>query len=252
VIRIYPNQAQLASDAAALFVETATRATESGGQFSAALAGGSTPRGLYQRLAAPETSDRLDWERVHLFFGDERCVPPEHPDSNYRMVREILLDQIPIPTGNVHRIEGEMPVEKAALQYEGILQDFFGIRQPAKPVFDLILLGMGEDGHTASLFPGSQAIEEEVRLTAAVTHHTPPAPLVDRVSLTFPVINAAQLVVLLAAGEEKAKRLKQALEPSEENTPMLPIQRVQPDPGKLVWLIDEAAAGQLDRGLIHS
>lgn len=243
-VEVHPNGASLARATAEHFVDLANRCINEGGLFSVALAGGSTPKAVYARLAGEE----LDWGSVHIFWGDERCVPPDHPDSNYLMARKALLDHIPIPPENVYRMRGEIPPEQAAAEYEQELRDFFAGsngHQPSafsyQPTFDLILLGMGEDGHTASLFPGTSVLEEKERWVVAVPHETPPPPLVSRLSLTLPAINAAAQVTFIVAGGGKAAILKQALSPPSR--PILPTQMIQPAHGDLLWLVDQAAAG---------
>lgn len=228
----------LADYAAGLFIEAAQTAINAHHRFSAALSGGSTPRQLYARLAQSDLVSRVNWDAVHLFWGDERCVPPDHPDSNYRMVRESL--RVPIPEENIHRIHGELASELAAEEYENKLRSFF----TETPRFDLILLGMGEDGHTASLFADSPALKESARWAVAVAHETPPPPLVPRVSLTLPVINNAQDIVFLVNGAGKASRLAEILNEPEKNNG-LPAQAVRPNDGELHWLVDTTAAARL-------
>ncbi|MFC1879090.1 6-phosphogluconolactonase [Chloroflexota bacterium] len=234
-IRVYPGKAQLAIAGAAHIIDLAKATIARQGLFSLALAGGSTPKEVYGLLTKAE----LDWEYIHLFWGDERCVPPEHPDSNYRMVKESLLDHINIPPANIHRIQGELSPEQAALAYERVLEDFF----PKGQSFDLVLLGMGEDGHTASLFPGTPALKARRRWVAAVKHNQPPPPLVNRVSLTFPAINAARQVTFLISGAGKAERLKEVLGIPADAISPFPVQYVHPHSNALLWLLDQAAAG---------
>lgn len=258
-VKILPDAASLAHAAAAQFAALAVESTSRGWRFSVALAGGSTPKAMYEILAS-KTHTSLDWRGVHLFWGDERCVPPDHPQSNYRMARNALLERIPIPPGNVHRIQGELTPESAAKAYEEELQRFFSIEEPGEDpqtsppendresrprrrTFDLVLLGMGEDGHTASLFPGSPALEETERWVTSVEHSQPPPPQVDRVSLTLPAINAAAHVTILVSGKKKADRLQQAISSQEGAQPDLPVQLVKPENGDLLWLVDAAAAG---------
>lgn len=184
------------------------------------------------------------WSRVFLFFGDERHVPPDDPESNFRMVKESLLTNVPIPPENVFRVKTENPdAAAAALEYEGELRKFFEVKPSEFPRFDLILLGMGPDGHTASLFPGSDALSEQTRLVVANwvakfnTH---------RITFTFPVLNRAGEVMFMASGADKADMLHRVLE--VKTPPSLPAQNVQPSDGKLLWMIDEAAASKLTRG----
>lgn len=233
VLQIFPDPTALVNYATDLFARQAESAP---GQFSVALSGGSTPRALHERLAADEFAARIPWPKVHLFWGDERCVPPDHPDSNYGMTAAALLSRVPLPAENVHRIPGEFPPSQAAERYESELRAFFG----EKPAFDLVFLGMGEDGHTASLFPGSPALAESVRWAMEVEHTAPPPPLVSRVTLTFGVLNAARRVVFLVSGASKAGMFAQAWRGG--NTP---AGRIRPQNGELLWLVDQAAASAL-------
>ncbi|GAB4501199.1 MAG: 6-phosphogluconolactonase [Anaerolineales bacterium] len=232
-LEIFANSTALVERAAEIFAESAGQAIQQRGRFSVALSGGSTPRALYERL----TRAPLDWQAIHLFWGDERCVPPEHPDSNYRMTAESLLKYIPIPPENVHRAPGELPPAQAAEGYEQELRAFFG----DFPRFDLVLLGMGDDGHTASLFPGSPALAESTRWAIAAEHDAPPPPLVARVTLTFGVFNAARRVIFLVSGAGKAQRLMEI----QRGGSALPAARIQPVGGELLWLVDSSAAAQL-------
>lgn len=236
-IHTFADSRALAEYAAELLIQNAQASIAARGNFTVALSGGSTPRALYTRLAA-EFSMRIDWNSVHLFWGDERCVPPDHADSNYRMTRESL--RVPIPKENIHRIHGELTPELAAEEYENQLRSFF----TETPRFDLILLGMGDDGHTASLFPDSPALKESTRWAIPVEHRVPPPPFVPRVTLTLPVINNAQEVVFLVTGSGKAPRVSEILgnaSPSAE----LPARAVHPINGKLSWLLDTSAAALL-------
>ncbi|HEX2907968.1 MAG TPA: 6-phosphogluconolactonase [Phototrophicaceae bacterium] len=238
-IRVEADAEHLAQAAADLVVETAQAAIAHSGRFTLALAGGSTPRRLYERLAAEPYVSKIIWPHVHLFWGDERCVPPDHPDSNYRMARESLLEHILIPGENIHRIQGELAPPEAAALYEQHLRTFFG----NEPRFDLILLGMGADGHTASLFPHTPALQERERWVVpnyALSQQS------WRITLTIPVINAAAHIIFLVAGAKKAETLHRVLTgpylPDE-----LPAQQVQPAQGDVLWLIDKAAARRLNR-----
>jgi len=201
--------------------------------FTIALSGGGTPRGLYEMLAAPPYREQIPWQRMHVFWGDERCVPPDHPGSNYRMAREALLDHVPIPAHNVHRIHGELGTEAAAQAYNAKLRAFFGAPWPT---FDLVLLGLGNDGHTASLFPGSDALKETARPAVGVTAHYENRPA-QRVTLTLPAINAARQVLFLAAG--KAGIVQAVLNEPDAG---YPAQRVRPTTGELFWLVDPIEA----------
>lgn len=230
--------------AADIFVDGAEAA---GGQFTVALAGGSTPKGMYSLLASDAYRNRLDWSRLHVFFGDERCVPPESEYSNYRMASLALLSQVPIPPRQIYRIRGEVSPNIAAGEYEGTLLRIFGQSDEAPfPRFDLILLGMGPDGHTASLFPGSAALREQKRWVTANDvdkFKDTPTPW-QRVTLTYPVINASAHVLFMVAGADKADALREVLE-GAPNPDLYPSQSVRPVSGNLTWLIDQAASQKL-------
>jgi 6-phosphogluconolactonase len=250
-ISIYANADSLARAAAERFVTIAETAIATRGRFAVALAGGSTPRKLYALLASDEFASRANWPYVHFFWGDERCVPPDEPDSNYRMVRETLLNHIPIPVANVHRMRGEIDPNQAANSYESTLRDFFledtdpdtRKEMQLKKSFDLVLLGMGADGHTASLFPGTAAVLEEERW--ALAHYVSKQGF-WRITLTPAIINAAVYVLFAVTGEDKAARLNQVIAgPFQPD--LLPAQSIQPTYGKLLWLVDTAAASNLER-----
>lgn len=209
-------------------------------RFVMALSGGHTPRGLYTLLAGDAAfRAAIPWDRTHVFWGDERHVPPDHPDSNYRMAREALLDRVPLPGANVHRVRAEDgDAGRAAARYERELRGFFGLEGAQRPQFDFVLLGLGPDGHTASLFPGTSALEETTRLVVA-THV--PALGTDRITLTLPVLNHAACVTFLVVGADKAPVVHAVLEGKPRDV-LLPAQRVRPA-GRLLWLLDSAAAG---------
>jgi len=233
-----PDPEALAREAAQRFIYLAREAVDSRGRFSIALSGGSTPAALYKLLAEEPYRAKIPWTQVHLFWGDERCVPPDHPDSNYQLANETLITHVPIPPANVYRVRGELEPELAARAYEKTLQDFFcGPRTR----FDLVLLGLGSDGHTASLFPGSDALYERERLAVAVEARYQDRP-VHRVTLTLPVINSARQVLFLVIGSAKAGIVQAVLEGPEGH---LPAQQVRPTAGHLVWMIDSEAASQL-------
>lgn len=238
---IFRDTDAIAAAALDLFVRAAVAAIRKRGQFRVALAGGQTPRKLYQRLASrPVTA--LDWSAIHVFFGDERPVPPDHSDSNFRMATESLLSRVPLPADNVHRLRGELAPELAAAEYEAELRRGFALEDGAWPRFDLVLLGMGADGHTASLFPETDALRETRRLACA---NWVPKFGCHRLTLTLPVINAARQVVFLVAGADKARSVKEVLgHPAAE--PPLPAALVHPTNGELTWLLDAAAAAELD------
>jgi 6-phosphogluconolactonase len=206
-----------------------------------ALSGGSTPKALYSLLATPGFADRIPWPKVHLFWGDERCVPPDHAESNYRMVRESLLSKINFPPENVHRMAGEKEPKLAAAEYDNELKTFFQLSEGEPPRFDLILLGLGEDGHTASLFPGSEALKEtKLLVTANFVGQLNTA----RLTLTLPVLNNAGNVCFLVAGASKAAIVKEVLG-TDSATGKLPAQRVRPVRGALTWFITRDAAAAL-------
>ncbi len=235
-VRVFPDLDALSRHAADLFCELSAGAISARGAFRVALPGGSTPKRLYSLLASEGYRRRVDWPRVECFFGDERCVPREHAGSNFRAAWEGLLSKV---DARVHRVEGEREPEEAALRYETELREAFGPSGP--PVFDLMLLGIGADGHTASLFPGSGALRETGRLSVAVRAE---GPGTWRVTLTLPVINAARSVVFLAAGALKAGAVGDVLAGNEKSA-RLPAALVRPALGEALWLLDEAAASAL-------
>jgi 6-phosphogluconolactonase len=231
---------ELGRKAAARFVSLANEAVKAHGQFNVALSGGSTPRLLYSLLASAEFAARIRWRQIHLFFGDERCVAPDHAESNYRMVKESLLSRTFIPPDNVHRMAGEKTPAVAAAAYEARLRKHFSIDDDALPRFDLILLGLGEDGHTASLFPGSSALSETRRLVATTYVEKLNA---HRLTLTFPVINNAAQIIFLIAGESKAAVVKEILG-NEAGMAKYPAARIAPRSGKCEWMITTDAAAE--------
>jgi len=228
----------LAIAAAEHFVASARAAIARRGRFTAALAGGSTPRGVYRRLAEKEFSKRVEWAHVHLFWGDERCVPPDHPDSNYGMAYETLIAHVPIPGEQVHRMRGEDPPLEAAAAYEELLRAHFGT---GKQTFDLVLLGMGEDGHCASLFPGTAAIHETERWVVA--HYVDKLDA-WRITLTPAVLNVADEVAFIVSGKEKAERVRQ-VQNDAYRPGTLPAQVIRPANGRLNWYLDSLAASRL-------
>jgi 6-phosphogluconolactonase len=238
-IRVFPTPEDLADGAAQAIVDAAREAVAARGRFTMALSGGDTPRATYSRLAAAPHADAMPWARTFVFFGDERCVPPDDLASNYRMAMETMLAKVPVPREQIFRIRGEIDCEEAAAEYARRLTEVFGTRRGGLPRFDLVLLGMGVDGHVASLFPGSPVLKEVFRTVAAV--HAAQAIIPERLTLTFPVLNAASLILFLVSGGEKAKALKAVL----GDAAMLPAGMVQPDSGRLVWLLDRAAAALL-------
>lgn len=234
---VVANPAALAEQAADRFVEAAAKALSELGTFRVALSGGATPEALYARLAAEPFRSHVDWERVHVFWGDERCVSPDHPDSNYRLAQELLLSRVPIRPENVFRMRGEAAdPDLAAAEYAGELQTAFGLKRGERPRFDLILLGMGADGHTASLFPHSPALREVTRLAVAVYVE---ALRGYRITLTLPVLNNAAAVLFLVRGADKAERLRVVLRGKPSHA--APASLVRPERGTLHWIVDRAA-----------
>jgi len=231
----------LATRAAQIFSDCARNAVAKKNSFTVALSGGSTPRQLYELLAdeTREFREQILWQQCHFFWSDERPVAPDHPDSNYRMTWDAMLRHVAVPETNIHRIQGEKRPEDAANDYESELRTFFRFKDNETPAFDLILLGLGEDGHTASLFPGTDVLNETRRLVAA--------PWVaklnsQRITLTLPVLNSATTTVFLVSGENKATILHEVL----DGTPAtFPAQAIRPTSGELIWLADGAAAGKL-------
>jgi 6-phosphogluconolactonase len=238
MIEVYPDLESLSRAAAVLLVEQANLAVAARGRFSVALAGGATPRRTYELLAAAPLKDQAPWDRLHVFWGDERCVPGNDSRSNARLARAAWLDRVPIPTGQIHPMNCAADPAAAARQYEAQLREFFA-GQP--PRLDLVLLGLGDDGHTASLFPGAPVLAEAERWAAAV--YVAEQDLY-RVTLTAPLINQAELVVFLVAGDAKAGVLREVLL-GPRDPARLPAQLIQPQPGELRWLVDLAAAGSL-------
>jgi len=240
-VEIYSDSETLMHAAADRIARHARRALGARGRFSIALSGGTTPRRLYELLARPPFGTRIDWSRVDVFWGDERCVPRDHPESNYRMACEALLDRVPIPPENVHRIAGEDEPQQAARAYEQTLRSYFKTAEgPPKRSFDLVLLGMGDDGHTASLFPGTPAVTELQRwVMPTIGPHG-----MWRITLTPVVIDAATAITFLVAGAAKADRLKEALEREQAN---LPVQFIRPTHGAVTWMVDAPAASRVRR-----
>jgi 6-phosphogluconolactonase len=233
-ILVCPDPAAVASAAADLVADAAASAIREHDLFTLALSGGHTPALLYETLAAEPYLSRIEWPKVEFFFGDERCVPPQHPDSNFAVAQKLLFDRAPIPADNIHRIRGEIEPEAAAIEYGQLLKRTFG-----DGGVDLALLGMGTDGHTASLFPHTAALAE--------THHRCVANYVPhlkswRVTMSAPFLNRSAAVVVMATGKDKALRIEEVLE-GERDPQRLPIQLIDPPEGTLTWLMDTAAAG---------
>lgn len=244
-IRVVENAPALARAAAGEFASRAGAAMQEKGSFTVALSGGSTPKALYALLADDtELRQKIPWQHVHFFWGDERPVPPDHPESNFRMAREALLSRVHVPATNLHRIKGELIPEQAAAAYEQTMIEFFQLQRDALPRFDLVLLGLGPEGHTASLFPGTRALREHKRLTVA---NWIGKLGTERITLTAPVFNNAACVLFLVSGAEKAVVLKSVVEGRYEPE-QLPAQLIRPHTGELKWIVDKAAATPAQSG----
>lgn len=233
---VLAHPSELAERVAEWMAATAAAAK---GPFRVALSGGSTPKTLYALLASNKFKERFPWPRVVWFWGDERFVPYDHPESNYRMARETMLAQAPVPPENIHPIPTDGDPEEAARRYERSLKEVYGspTLDPARPFFDIVLLGLGEDGHTASLLPASKLLDERKRWVAAVLHGRPEI----RITLTYPVLESSRHVAFLVSGEGKAAVLRQI----RAGDRGLPAARVRPV-GELIWFVDRAAAGGAD------
>lgn len=242
ITRVLPSAGRVAEAAAEHFVATAAMAMNAYSRCAVALAGGSTPENLYRLLASHPYRRQVDWSRVEVFFGDERCVRSESEFSNYGKARAALLDHVPLQPGRLHPMQGNLKPGDGAWLYEEELRRVFG-PEPPLPRFDLILLGMGDDGHTASLFPGMPAVDETERWVVDTAVPSYVKPNVPRLTLTLPVINAAHSVLFLVTGASKAERVREVLAGGSQ----LPAARVTPARGALIWLLDEDAAALLDR-----
>lgn len=235
-IRVFKDSPAVAQAAAEMIVSSARESASAGRNFSLVLSGGSTPKLLYQLLAAEPYRSQIDWQKMEIFFGDERVVPVDHPDSNFKMANEALLSRVPLKPANVHRMRGEIDPNEAAVEYGKMLKERFGEGGP-----DITLLGMGDDGHTASLFPFTSAVDE--------THHRCVAHFVEksttgkswRITLTAPFFNRSAKVLLLVTGASKAARVAEIIRGPREPR-RLPIQLIQPASGALIWMLDEGAA----------
>jgi 6-phosphogluconolactonase len=245
-VRILQDAAAIAKRAAEEFIKSANTAAKAKGTFSASLSGGSTPKALYALLASDALRRQLPWDKMQLFFGDERHVEPTHPDSNFRMANEAMISKAPLKPEQVHRIKAENPdTEQAAREYEQELLSHFHLADGQAPPFDLVLLGMGNEGHTLSLFPGTRALRDNGRL---VMRNWIGKLYAERVTLTAPAVNNAVLVIFMVAGADKALALKGVLEGPYEPE-QLPAQLIDPRHGKLLWLVDTAAGGMLTKGI---
>lgn len=244
-IHIAGNLHEWAQGAAAFIHSVSEHAIESHGRFLIALSGGSTPKTLYQVLATPEWKARLDWSRIFFLFGDERCTQPDHPESNFRMAQTSLFEPLNIQPDHIYRMKGEYEDPMAAAQnYEERVRELTKCSAPEPPRLDLILLGLGEDGHTASLFPGTAAMQEDNRI---VTVGQAPTGVRSRLTLTLGVLNHAAVVMFLVTGPGKAQMVRRVLNPESEADRSLPAARILLESGRLVWMLDQSAAGRLKR-----
>jgi 6-phosphogluconolactonase len=248
-IRLFPDATPLVRRAAEEFVQAAAGAVAKSGCFTVAISGGSTPRALHTLLADdPAFRSHVPWEKMHIFFGDERHVPPDHRDSNYRMAMETLISRSPLKPDQITRIKGEYDdTEKAALEYQQALRAYFKLQDGELPRFDLVLLGMGDEGHTASLFPGTKALH--AASTRFVVRNWIGKLFTERITLTAPAINQANQVIFLVTRADKAPALKAVLEGPYEPE-QLPSQLIQPASGKLLWLVDQAAGSMLSTEIV--
>lgn len=241
-VRICRDVAEVAREAAAEVSRIAEEAVAARGRFAIALSGGATPRALYEELAREPWRDRVDWTKTNVFWGDERLVPPDHDESNYRMAREALLSKVGIPDANVHRVRTELGhADAAARDYEREIAKLFGLPTGSAPRFDLVLLGLGTDGHTASIFPGTTAVHDDWRVVAPVWVEKLHA---HRVTLTVPAINQAAHVMFLVTGAAKAHVVGEVLR-GVKHPDHVPAQLVAPERGTLLWILDEPAATAL-------
>lgn len=245
-IRIFPDVAAIAQHAANIFVNAAKQAVKERGVFRVAMAGGSTPKTLYALLVSEPFRSQLSFDKMQLFFGDDRHVPPDHPDSNYRMVSENFVSKTPIRPEQVFRMKTELQdTEKAALEYEQTLKTQFALKPGELPRFDLMMLGMGNEGHTLSLFPATTALRDNGRL---VVRTWVGKLYTERITCTAPVANNSAAVLFMIAGADKAPALKAVLEGPYEPD-QLPTQYIKPANGKLIFLVDSAAGGMLSKNL---
>jgi 6-phosphogluconolactonase len=241
-LHVLEDEQDLAREAADLFVWLTEQAIGASGRFRVALSGGNTPRALHGALTKPEMRGHVKWPQVEFYFGDERCVPPAHPDSNFGMADETLFRPLGIPPEQVFRMMGEARPNEGVDQYERLLRSRFQSPAPGWPRFDLILLGLGEDGHTASLFPNAEALGEQTRAVVATRS---PKGVADRLTLTFPVINHAAVVLFLVTGGRKAEMVRTILEDDRVEPVHYPAKLVRPVDGRLIWMLDRAAASRL-------
>lgn len=241
-VLIASDEAAFTKKAAQLVLEIAVKNVNESKRFTLVLSGGSTPKQLLSTLAEPYFRDRFPWLQTYVFWGDERCVSPDHPESNYKMAHDVLLSRIPFfPKDHIVRMKGEMqPPQEAAKAYENEIKAFFRLEKTI-PSFDLIILGIGEDGHIASLFPGSESLKEKLKWVLAVPG---PGSAPMRISLGLPVINNARKILFLAAGDSKAAIVREVLREDEVGA-RFPAELVRPVKGDLIWLLDKTSASKL-------
>ena len=240
IIIIESGVTDLARKGAEIFSRAAKESIEKRGRFAVAISGGSTPRSMHSMLGEEPFYSDIPWDKTDIFWADERCVPNNHPDSNFGAAKKDFLDRVPIPRGHIHPLQEDLSPEEGALWYQQKLIKFFQRKEDEFPLFDLIFLGIGTDGHTASLFPGQSALNEMKRWVVAVKGGNPD---VNRLTLTFPVINRGKQIVFMISGKKKASVVKTALKGIQSG---LPAQLVQPLKGTLIWLLDREAASLLD------
>ena len=242
-IIVEENKEAFSQKGARLFEQKALESVEKEGHFMVALSGGTTPREMHKSLASRAS---IPWQGVHIFWGDERCVPVSDPSSNYGTAWEDFLGKVPLPPEQIHPMPAHMAPAQGALSYERELRQIFNLRQREFPLLDLAFLGLGKDGHTASLFPGQDSLEERVRFVVAVKGGDPD---VDRLTLTFPVINRAREVIIMVSGREKSGVVQAVIEAGEEK---FPASRIRPASGGLTWLLDREAASTLAEETLSS
>lgn len=239
-LKIFPTQFDLFLEATKSIVTTLRNGIRAMGSVSLVLSGGATPRGVYDLLATEGFSSQIEWAKVHIFWGDERCVPPHAPDSNYRMANDVLIRKISIPMTNVHRIPAERPPQEAAQMYQHEIKSLFQLREKELPRFTVVLLGLGTDGHTASLFPNTSALQERTKFVTEVFVESLKAP---RITMTLPVINNAQNIIILVSGKGKAGILSAVI---DVDVPQFPVNMIDPTSGSLSWMVDRDAASKIE------
>ena len=244
-IIVEDNPGLFAGRGALLFTKIAQDSVSKRGEFLVAISGGSSPRPIHRLLIKQPCIDEIPWGQTHFFWVDERCVEGASPESNYGNARRDFLDQAPIADDHVHPMPGTLPPERGAQIYQNVLEPMYHGEEGGPPVFDLICLGVGPDGHTASLFPGHQALEESKK---RVVHVKGGNPFAHRLTLTYPVLNHARHIIIMALGKGKAPVMKHI---AEEGEPLLPIQRIQPVAGTITWLLDREAASMISGGVFH-